>query len=204
MKTPRELPSGTKLLYGSHTRPSLGFCLLEAVAHVAGEPHSSHPACVCNVLGTIGRGINDRLSDKDRQHLLFLIPLLLNTRVGPAAERKRAFVMIDETLHQIVPAFLDAIDQGPLAAKLREVIHITGIQDLSTLLDHVYQRGLDRFAALQPLVSGLNRVFLAFTTHDSPVLAATSITDLVMTTYRSEVNLNVILQSYQRCIDTTG
>lgn len=38
------------LAHGKHGSPEGGLCLLEAVAYVAGEPHSDHPACVSPVI----------------------------------------------------------------------------------------------------------------------------------------------------------
>jgi len=42
-KLVRELPLDFKLAHGSHADWSRGACLMEAVAYVAGEPHSDHP-----------------------------------------------------------------------------------------------------------------------------------------------------------------
>lgn len=35
---------------GSHKEAQKQFCVMEAVAYVAGEPHSDHPQCACPVI----------------------------------------------------------------------------------------------------------------------------------------------------------
>lgn len=75
----RELPENFRLLYGSHSTADDGLCLMEAVAYIAGEPHSDHPACASPVLSAIGRSLNDRFRDDERQLLVPLIPRLVGT-----------------------------------------------------------------------------------------------------------------------------
>ena len=64
---------------GSHQSPEEGLCLMEAVAWVAGEPHSDDPACVCSLLRSFGQRLNDSLDDERRQALKPLIPDLIGT-----------------------------------------------------------------------------------------------------------------------------
>jgi hypothetical protein len=72
---------------GKHSDPSDGMCLLEAVALMAGEPFTDHPACVSPVLAEFGRTLNDALPDDQRQLLAPLIPLLVGTVDAEADER---------------------------------------------------------------------------------------------------------------------
>lgn len=51
---------------GAHSTRDEGVCLMEAVAFVAGEPHTDHPVCASPVLGAFGRSLNDVLSDETR------------------------------------------------------------------------------------------------------------------------------------------
>ena len=51
----RELPAGLLLANGGHKSADDGMCLMEAVAYVAGEPHSDSPACASPILASIGR-----------------------------------------------------------------------------------------------------------------------------------------------------
>src|SRR5690606_12434912 len=65
---------------GAHPDREQGVCLMEAVAWVAGEPHSDHPRCVDVALAAYGRTLNDLLRDDERQLLVPLIPMLIGTR----------------------------------------------------------------------------------------------------------------------------
>jgi hypothetical protein len=75
---------------GAHT-PNGTFCLLEAVAYVAGEKWSDHPACVSPVIATFGRSWNDSLPDNAARDRLLkpLIPLMIGTATGPLDEETR-------------------------------------------------------------------------------------------------------------------
>jgi hypothetical protein len=62
--------AGLSLKYGSHAEDSQ-FCVMEAVAFVAGEPWSDHPVCACPVISAFMRNWNDSLpTDADRDRLL--------------------------------------------------------------------------------------------------------------------------------------
>ena len=61
------------LLHGTHESAADGVCLMEAVAWLAGEPHSDHPACSDVALAAYGRSLNDRLEDDERQLLKPLV-----------------------------------------------------------------------------------------------------------------------------------
>ncbi len=74
---PKILPllglDGISLKHGMHDSRQDGVCALEAVAWIAGEPHSDHPKCACPVLSDFLRKWNDDLpNDADRN------PLCLN------------------------------------------------------------------------------------------------------------------------------
>lgn len=51
---------------GSHASFEEGACVMEAVAFVAGEPHSDHPACASRVIGAFLRAWNDAMNHDDR------------------------------------------------------------------------------------------------------------------------------------------
>jgi hypothetical protein len=82
---------------------------MEAVAYVAGEPHSDHPACASRVLTSIAIRLNDRFSDEERQLLAPLIPRLVGTRSTLDVDRKRSFAMVDASIRELVPLGLDAV-----------------------------------------------------------------------------------------------
>jgi len=85
MALARELPPNFVLKYGSHNTPDAGMCLMEAVAFVAGEPHSDSPRRASPELAAIGRSLNDRYTDDERQLLAPLIPRLVGTQGGGRA-----------------------------------------------------------------------------------------------------------------------
>lgn len=58
-----------ELKRGGHRSPQEGMCFMEAVAWIAGEPHSDHPECVSPLLGAFLRSWNDALDDETRQKL---------------------------------------------------------------------------------------------------------------------------------------
>jgi hypothetical protein len=120
-KSPRDLPAAFKLASGNHESFNDGACLMEAVAYVAGEPHSDHPRCACPVLTRHGIRLNDRFSDEERQLLAPLIPRLVGTRADRATQLRRVYVLVDASIREITPMAYDAVGWGDLAAKLRAI-----------------------------------------------------------------------------------
>jgi hypothetical protein len=108
---------------GSHRSPTHGLCLLEAVAFVAGEPHSAHPACVSPILGEFGRQLNDRLDDDRRQDLKPLITRLPGT-AGDGLDETRGYLALDWLVRVYTPAWLDLAGVAEPAAGLRAVARI--------------------------------------------------------------------------------
>lgn len=95
------------LTSGAHDRFEDGVCLLEAVAYVAGEPHTDHPKCVSPVLAAFGREWNDGLrSDEERSQLKQYIPRLIGTAGDKAADERRAWLAVDWLVRVCAPAFL--------------------------------------------------------------------------------------------------
>ncbi len=91
----RQLPGSTELQPGFHGTPEDGLCALEAVAWMAGLPHSDQPACVCEVLTTLLRGINDHMPHFQRQRLVPFLPRLIDTRRPElAGSRASGFVTV--------------------------------------------------------------------------------------------------------------
>src|SRR5262245_30332455 len=97
---------GLSLKSGAHS-PDSTFCVMEAVAFVAGERWSDSPECVCPVISVFLRAWNDSLrSDADRDRLLKpLIPRLLNTR-NKTLEERRALMAADWLVRVHTPAWL--------------------------------------------------------------------------------------------------
>lgn len=108
----RELPPAFKLATGNHASFEDGACLMEAVAYIAGEPHSDHPKCTCPVLTRHGIRLNDRFNDEERQLLAPLIPRLVGTRADRATQLRRVNVLVDASIREITPMAYDAIGWG--------------------------------------------------------------------------------------------
>ena len=58
-----------ELKQGVHRSFDAGACAMEAVAYLAGEPHSDHPICASPVISAFMREWNDSLDDEGRQKL---------------------------------------------------------------------------------------------------------------------------------------
>lgn len=107
----------TPLLAGAH-RSGNGYCAMELVAFLAGEPHSDKPACACPVLAAFVRSANDRANDTDRQALKLLLPVLIGSRSGQSIERKRAYLLADYAVRKWAPRSLRSVDMEAEAATL--------------------------------------------------------------------------------------
>ena len=103
---------GIVLKGGAHGLREDGVCAMEAVAWVAGEPHSDHPQCACPVIGAFMRTWNDNLPDDETRTRILrpLLPLLLNTRSTKAVELQRSFIALDWLARDYTPAWLSLTD----------------------------------------------------------------------------------------------
>jgi hypothetical protein len=108
-----------QLLKDSHRKREEGVSLMEAVAWLAGEPHSDRPKCACPVTAAFARRVNDKATDKQRQELRELIPALAKSKASRAVEIKRGFLAADYAVRVFSPITLDAAGKGDEAAKLR-------------------------------------------------------------------------------------
>ena len=115
------LASLPSLSSGNH-HPDSQMCVMEALAFVAAESWTDHPACCCPVIGAFCRSWNDALpSDADRDRLLKpLIPRLVGSRSTPAVEQRRAWLATDWLVRTCAPAWLTLVkDLEPHATALR-------------------------------------------------------------------------------------
>src|SRR5690349_8379344 len=100
---------------------------MEVVAWVAGEPHSDHPACACPTLTRFCIALNDRMTDEERQLLKPFVVRLVSTRSTPEVERRRAFVLTDAAVREVVPLRLEARGWKDLADELRSLPEIVDV-----------------------------------------------------------------------------
>ena len=118
---------------GSHNSIRDGCCVMEAVAYVAGEPHSDHPQCTCPIITAFMIGWNDNLpSNQDRDRLLKpLVPLIVGTRSNSEVEQRRGFLCVDWFIRTFVPAWLQLIPSLQIHAEtLRKYPEITDVAAL--------------------------------------------------------------------------
>lgn len=94
IETPDFMPV---LSRGAHAAPDQGACIMEFASFLAGEEWTDHPKCVNSTLAAIARGINDRLSNDERQELLPLLPRLMGTTALDFEESKRLVRVIGPT-----------------------------------------------------------------------------------------------------------
>jgi len=117
------------LAFGSHASREDGMCLMEAVAYVAGEPHTDRPKCVCPVLAAFGRAWNDSLSDEDRQRLLRpFVPRLVGTRSTPEVEQRRAFMAADWAVRVAAPVWLRVAGLNDAAGSLEALAPLDSVE----------------------------------------------------------------------------
>jgi hypothetical protein len=89
MKLPLIGLTGIKLKEGAHKTREDGVCAMEAVAWLAGEPHSDAPVCACPALSRYVLWLNDRFTQKERQKLKKFLSRIVGTRDGRSLERAR-------------------------------------------------------------------------------------------------------------------
>jgi hypothetical protein len=132
---------------GSHS-PDSTFCVMEAVAFVAGEAWSDHPQCACPVISAFLRSWNDGLpSDAERNRLLKeLIPSLVGTR-NQAVERKRSLMAADWLIRTHTPAWLRLAGLIAQAERLEALPEITDMAQYPSLKGPIEAVRQDAYAA---------------------------------------------------------
>ncbi len=126
--TTRTLPDNLTLYSGGHHPDEGRMCVMEAVAWVAGEPHSDTPSCTNPVVASFARTLNDRVDDDAlrTQLLAPLIPELLgHPASNPEINRILAFKCADYAVRQVAPRALESAKLPDEAAKLRALAPVT-------------------------------------------------------------------------------
>jgi hypothetical protein len=107
------------LARGAHESREKGVCAMEAVAWLAGRPHSDRPPCVAPVLGDFVRSWNDGMADEPRQRLKVYLPRLLDTAGDPEVDKRRSQMAWEWVLSVSVPTWLEAAGLKEHADALR-------------------------------------------------------------------------------------
>ena len=146
---PKRLAKVTKLLPGGHEKNNgAKMCAMEAVAWIAREPWSDHPACACPVLGAFMRVWNDGLNDEDRNRLLLpLIPRLVGTKGSAALETRRANMAADWFIRVQTPAWLRLAGLDKHADLLASFPEITDFAKCPSLMPALTAAKADAAAA---------------------------------------------------------
>ena len=118
---------------GSHRSPDDGMCVMEAVAVVAGETFSDHPACASPVIGAFLRSWNDTLNDEDRQQLKRYVTLLPGTAASPEVEDARAWMALDWLVRTYTPAWLRLAKLDDQAARLEALPEFRAGMDVPSI-----------------------------------------------------------------------
>jgi hypothetical protein len=126
----------TALKRGNHKpNDDANFCVMEAVAYVAGEPWSDHPQCTCPVITAFMVSWNDNLDDADRTRLLApLIPHLIGTRGSKALQNRRATMATDWYIRVQTPAWLRLAGLAEQANALASFPEITDFAKTPSLM----------------------------------------------------------------------
>lgn len=110
---------GLILKRGSHAIREQGMCAMEAVAWLAGEPHSDAPACTCPIIAEAVRMINDLLLEQARNTVLLpRLQRIIGTN-EPAMEETRYYIIHDWLWRTCLPAHLEGVGFGGFAEPLR-------------------------------------------------------------------------------------
>ncbi len=120
-------------------------CAMEMVAWLADEPHSDEPGCACPVIGAFVRACNDSMNDEQRNRLLRpLVPYLVDSRTSAAVERARGYVVVDELVRNLLPAWLRRHRRVAEAQLLADLPPVQRLDDVRAAL-----RAVEHFAGDQ-------------------------------------------------------
>jgi hypothetical protein len=125
---------GLSLKYGPHS-PNSTFCVMEAVAFVAGESWSDHPSCACPIISAFLRSWNDGLpADAERDRLLkALVPKLVGTKSTEAIEKRRSLMAADWLIRVHTPAWLRLAGLTAQADRIASLPEITAMAQYPSL-----------------------------------------------------------------------
>ena len=124
-RLPLDTFKNVRLVYGHPKSRTEGVSAMEAVAWIAGEPHTDRPQTACPFLTTVVNEINDTLNDDDRQAILKpIVPRLVNTR-HHLLEGTRRLTAHDWTIRVAAPAWLELVGATDSAGALRGLPELT-------------------------------------------------------------------------------
>jgi len=143
---------GVTLQKGNHEDLAAGACAMEAVAYIAGEPHSDRPDCACPVLSSFLRRWNDGLPDADRAMLKPYIILLIGTKARMAVQIRRSSLAFDWLAREYTPAWLDVAGLKKHADALRgakKIVNAARQDDIGPVLAEVLRGSWEALEAVE-------------------------------------------------------
>lgn len=97
---------GVWLSQGFHESPADGMNIMECVAYVCGQEHSSYPSTACPVIAEVVRNIADRASDAHRQTLAqYILPIACSSS-SEAVMTKRLYYCVEFLVRHLAPTAL--------------------------------------------------------------------------------------------------
>lgn len=107
---------------GAHFTREIGMCVMEAVAYLAGEPHTDRPECASPIITSLAIWLNDAASDELRQELLQPLPFrIIGTRASFEIEHQRTYMATDWVVRTIYPMLLREADFEDSAKSLESL-----------------------------------------------------------------------------------
>jgi len=143
---------GVTLQKGNHEDLAAGVCAMEAVAYIAGEPHSDRPSCACPVLSSFMRRWNDTLPDADRAMLKPYIMRVIGTKATMAVEVRRSSLAFDWLAREYTPAWLDVAGLTKHADALRgakKIVNAARQDDIGPVLAEVLRGSWEALEAVE-------------------------------------------------------
>jgi len=171
--TTRQSERGIWLSTGFHETPEEGMSIMECVAYVCGEEHSSYPLRACPVISELVRDIADHASDRDRQTLVqFILPIACSV-ASEEVTHKRLFYCVDFVARTLAP---DVLTYFCRIEEARALQKLSPIRDTRTAQEaHMALRTLFLSAYLNPTHRVLSRTYdqlVQLVDHASKVLSS--------------------------------
>lgn len=139
---------------GFHESPADGMNIMECVAYVCGQEHSSYPSAACPVIAEVVRNIADAASEEHRQTLAQFILAISCSASSDAVMTKRLYYCVEFLLRHLAPTALSHLGMQPEAVMLKT---LPAIQDARTAeYAQATLRRLFLGAYLNPMTSKLS------------------------------------------------
>jgi hypothetical protein len=134
---------------GGHASRNDGVCATEAIAWLAGEPHSASPKCLSPVLRSFLQSWNDATDDEGREKLKPFLPRAIGT-AGDGKDEERGWLAADWLVRVCTPTWLELAGIKESAAALRALPplrDLDGLQKAQPVIDEARKKSAAARAA---------------------------------------------------------